>query len=349
MDRLIGKTSSISSYVDQSERKIYVDTVGYGDIRFKTDMKSFILFFRELICHASTGYNWLFLVLRYERLTLDILIYLELLEQLLGDNVLGRCTIVFTHCKTKDMNRERCLAANRDFPRIVQMLEKAHSMIFGDMDTYEDADSDVDTRELISQNQAKRRQRFMEQLLQRIDNTDDNALKLNEPWFRSQWTSFKQYIGYCTEKVFGKSNELSKHYRLIAMLKKEIPITIYYESCSICLELIVEVSDEEPRSCITKCGHIFHYECLKKWFREKKQCPNCRADLRSLPDRIFGKRIGLHPIDDSLKEDFVLSRPVSLTPIPTSRPESVSERLSWRMTAIGEFEDSRSLEESSLS
>jgi hypothetical protein len=142
VDRLIGKTSSISNYVDQHERKVFVDTVGYGDARFQTDMESFLLFFRELICYASAGYNWLFLVLRFERLTLDILVYVEMLEEILGQNALTRCTIVFTHCQLKDMNRAKCIAANQESQRIVYMLEEAHSVIFGDMNTFEDSDFD---------------------------------------------------------------------------------------------------------------------------------------------------------------------------------------------------------------
>ncbi len=351
VDRLIGRTSSISNYVDQSERKVFVDTVGYGDARFTTDMESFLLFFRELICYASIGYNWLFLVLRFERLTLDILTYVEMLEQLLGENALTRCTIVFTHCKTKDIDRAKCIAANQDSERIVHMLEKAHSIIFGDMDTFEDADSDVETRGIINQNLAKRRQRFMEQLLKQVDSTDDNILKLNESWFRSYWTSFTQYIGYCAETICGKSNELSKRYRLTAALKKEIPVTIYYESCSICLELIIEIWDTEPKSCVTKCGHIFHYDCFKEWFAQKKQCPNCRVDLRSLPARVLGQRIGLHPIDDPPKNDSVLSRaaPPAVAPAAASEaaPEAVSEAPPWPPTPVGgEVEESMSMEES---
>ena len=300
-DRLVGKTSSISNYVDQHERKVYVDTIGYGDARFTTDMESFLLFFRELTCYASIGYNWLFLVLRFERLTQDILIYVEMLEQLLGENALARCTIVFTHCKIKDINRDKCIEANKDSQRIIQILEKAHSIIFGDMDTLEDDDSDAETRSRVNRSQSKRRQRLMEQLLEQIDRTDDNVLKLDEPWFHSYWIRFTQYIGYCTEKLFGKSNELSKRYRLTAALKNEIPVTIYYENCSICLELILEIWNTEPKACVTKCGHIFHYNCLKKWFIEMKECPNCRADLRSLPERVLGQRIGLHPIEDAPK------------------------------------------------
>lgn len=30
---------------------------------------------------------------------------------------------------------------------------------------------------------------------------------------------------------------------------------------------------------MTPCHHIFHSECLESWFKMKKECPNCRAEL----------------------------------------------------------------------
>ena len=30
---------------------------------------------------------------------------------------------------------------------------------------------------------------------------------------------------------------------------------------------------------VIACGHIFHSECVEKWFERKKECPNCRASM----------------------------------------------------------------------
>ncbi|CAF3737188.1 unnamed protein product [Rotaria sordida] len=269
-----------------------------------------------------------------------------MLEQLLGENALARCTIVFTHCKVKDINRAKCIEANRDSPRIVSMLEKAHSIIFGDMDTFDDDDSDVETRNRINQSQAKRRQHFMEQLLPQVDNTDDKVLTSDESWLRSYWTRFTQYISYCAKKIFGKPNELSKRYRLTAALKKEIPVTIYYESCSICLDLILEIWNTEPKACITKCGHIFHYNCLEEWFTKKKECPNCRADLRSLPERMVGQRIGLHSISEELKTPPAAPSVATPTTSLAVPPVVLSAPLLRPPTPLGEVEELMSTEES---
>ena len=33
---------------------------------------------------------------------------------------------------------------------------------------------------------------------------------------------------------------------------------------------------------VLKCNHLFHRECLEKWFFLEKECPNCRNDLSDL-------------------------------------------------------------------
>ena len=30
----------------------------------------------------------------------------------------------------------------------------------------------------------------------------------------------------------------------------------------------------------TPCSHVFHRECLEKWFEFKKECPNCRISMK---------------------------------------------------------------------
>ena len=47
-----------------------------------------------------------------------------------------------------------------------------------------------------------------------------------------------------------------------------------YEDCSICLEKI------KSGNIKTRCGHIFHEDCINKWKNiGKNTCPNCRGDI----------------------------------------------------------------------
>lgn len=51
---------------------------------------------------------------------------------------------------------------------------------------------------------------------------------------------------------------------------------LYITNCSICLNsiLILQKRDQIP------CGHMYHSECINKWFNKKKTCPMCRVRIR---------------------------------------------------------------------
>ncbi|KAK9944452.1 hypothetical protein M0R45_010021 [Rubus argutus] len=47
------------------------------------------------------------------------------------------------------------------------------------------------------------------------------------------------------------------------------------ETCSVCL---VEFEDEDVVSQLSKCGHVFHMDCIEKWMeRNHFTCPLCRS------------------------------------------------------------------------
>jgi len=43
-------------------------------------------------------------------------------------------------------------------------------------------------------------------------------------------------------------------------------------TCTLCLE-------ERTNSCVTECGHLFCWQCIVGWGREKAECPLCRQSL----------------------------------------------------------------------
>jgi hypothetical protein len=301
----IGTTSSISNYVDQRNKIVYVDTIGYGDIRFHQNQDSFVIFFHELIRYSSVGFNWIFLFLRFQQISEDTLIYFQTLQQLLGEKSLSRCTMVFTHCPEKDMSFEKFIEANKQHEQFVNIIKNVKNVIFGDMETENKYIKSKNTPPEIVQwfesQLSEQRTQFMNQMLKQIDSVDDNILELQQDWGEFYWTKFKLFIGFVWEKIFRQSNELSKLYKLTSEMKEGIVLMIYYQECSICLELITEVVNHSPRACITKCGHVFHYQCLRKQFDRKKECPNCRTNLQNLPERISALVAGFKQIIDPLK------------------------------------------------
>ena len=49
------------------------------------------------------------------------------------------------------------------------------------------------------------------------------------------------------------------------------------ETCSICL---IEITNNIKKYIvITNCNHLYHIECLKKWFNINKTCPLCKGNL----------------------------------------------------------------------
>ena len=65
-----------------------------------------------------------------------------------------------------------------------------------------------------------------------------------------------------------------------------VPHVGEHNQCSVCLEDI-----ESQSSCaMSKCGHVFHQECLSSWFTQssKLACPMCRCDHHScVPQSVY--------------------------------------------------------------
>ena len=43
------------------------------------------------------------------------------------------------------------------------------------------------------------------------------------------------------------------------------------KKCAICLE------QSFKSQCKTRCGHLFHINCIKEWFKHNATCPICRT------------------------------------------------------------------------
>ena len=53
---------------------------------------------------------------------------------------------------------------------------------------------------------------------------------------------------------------------------KDIPMT---DTCSICIEPFIG----EP-TIVLHCSHLFHQNCIVKWFETDLTCPLCRSNIR---------------------------------------------------------------------
>jgi len=79
-----------------------------------------------------------------------------------------------------------------------------------------------------------------------------------------------------------KDKKLIKLHRKHLLFQQIITPTIYEsdeeEVCPICLQ---NLKKNKSKVCITKCKHIFHFYCLKKYVlnTDKNICPLCKEDL----------------------------------------------------------------------
>jgi hypothetical protein len=80
------------------------------------------------------------------------------------------------------------------------------------------------------------------------------------------------------EAYIDEINEFfSDEYETIEYPNEEI------EVCSICMDkLDVSYDDKNEKSVLLTCGHCFHEQCLKSWYKSsiQKDCPICREDLK---------------------------------------------------------------------
>ena len=63
-------------------------------------------------------------------------------------------------------------------------------------------------------------------------------------------------------------------YRNLLLIDKEKLYKNLITSCSICLENF----KEEDKVILTECSHLYHHECLTKWFEKNNSCPICRKE-----------------------------------------------------------------------
>lgn len=89
---------------------------------------------------------------------------------------------------------------------------------------------------------------------------------------------FKLFIKFLVDNNLPKNFEEeffknTKIYKIIKQFRimKDIKIN---DQCPICMD-----AAKTRKKIITKCQHIFHKKCIKKWLEKEENCPLCRKEL----------------------------------------------------------------------
>lgn len=61
---------------------------------------------------------------------------------------------------------------------------------------------------------------------------------------------------------------------------------IYDENCPICFE---EINHKNSKK--LQCGHLFHVDCLDKWFEKNYTCPMCRTEVEEVKQIYMNKLV----------------------------------------------------------
>ncbi|KAH9964556.1 Pex12 amino terminal region-domain-containing protein [Russula dissimulans] len=77
-------------------------------------------------------------------------------------------------------------------------------------------------------------------------------------------------LNYDPEADLASSDEREK---LTVLDLETVPASVRAgRTCTLCLE-------ERTSSCVTECGHLFDWNCIYNWGRERAECPLCRQAL----------------------------------------------------------------------
>jgi len=77
-------------------------------------------------------------------------------------------------------------------------------------------------------------------------------------------------LNYDPEADLASSNEKE---RQTVLDLETVPASVRAgRTCTLCLE-------ERTATCVTECGHLFDWNCIYSWGRERPECPLCRQSL----------------------------------------------------------------------
>ncbi len=72
------------------------------------------------------------------------------------------------------------------------------------------------------------------------------------------------------------------------------------QECSICCESFAENPDK--KKIFLGCGHVFHKECIDPWFRDRKECPECRSNPEDLDANGLDKKLFMAVMQNELDQ-----------------------------------------------
>ncbi|SCU97215.1 LAFA_0G10374g1_1 [Lachancea sp. 'fantastica'] len=98
------------------------------------------------------------------------------------------------------------------------------------------------------------------------------------------------------------------------------------DECPICLEQL-----DESRSRLVECGHVYHFECIRRWHQQSQdlKCPTCRRQSRHLEQIISNVKVDIQEYSAANRVISEVSHGFSNLAL-----ESEDRRRSWTLRSL---------------
>lgn len=265
-DTSSGVTDAFNTYYD-FPNNAYTDSIGFGDNRFssKDSMQSL----KSILENSAIGYNKIYICVQYGRISKDIRKYINFIETIFGASILKHSSIIFTHCHDQEMTLEKYLSINAEDVKMVEIIGKVSSVIFGDNQSDQDPQL-----EAIFMN---RRRIFLNRIKKNLDET------ATEEYFKLNKKGIVGKVCQAMRLFFGRKHEFAVAVNDIIHFTKAFADKLpsskysnYFGICSICQDNMTD----KNMPIITKCHHLYHEQCLMEWIqRGQNDCPLCRGNF----------------------------------------------------------------------
>lgn len=163
------------------------------------------------------------------------------------------------------MTKEKYIELNKQDTYIINVINSVQNVIFGD-NMIDDEMENI----LIN-----RRQRLLDNLKQDIQNSNTNYYLPGPENSTDRLLAIYNMIIMRFIKQKTCFEEIKKISDSVVNLLADKNFVNYYGQCPICWDDMLDTD-----SVYTKCHHIYHKTCIKKWLNnEVDNCPICRSQL----------------------------------------------------------------------
>lgn len=249
-DSASGETDGISCYPNFNQRRIYIDTVGLTDDRYKPEeILSAIRTFIRGIVH---GLNVICICINYGRIDSDERKTLKTMEVIFGSTLFKNATvIVFNSPVTANITREQW---EKTLEQKTKKLAECKHVLF--------------VNNTAGTNNIEEFKNLRNNLLNDFENVMDNeSNNLFKPC-----DGFLERIYDFFQLLFPKIL-VPNYQKIFQEMWKEIE-----KDCSLC-----KCSIKKEQEIILSCNHVFHAGCIRSWHQHQCQrpCPRCPNLLHS--------------------------------------------------------------------